>query len=44
MSGKAKPEANNGKIFARALTKHGANPAAKIVLFLSGISINIKML
>ena len=39
MSGEALSAANNGDIFAREATKYGANPAAKIVLFLLGISI-----
>ena len=43
MSDEALSAANNGHIFARKATKYGANPAAKIVLFLSGISISLPL-
>ena len=42
MSGEAKPEGHNGDIWPRALTKHGAILAAKIVLFLLKVSIKYK--
>ena len=41
MSGKALPAEHNGDIWSREATQHGAIPAAKIVLFLSGIGISI---
>ena len=39
MSGEAAAAGHNGDIWPRPTTKHGAIPAAKIVLFLLGISI-----